>query len=214
MADLRISQLPELFATGLTPSAEFAVAQAGTTYKIKNQNLSPFPYNYGLFSQTGDSVVISATTTESTLIGGGVGVLSVPANAFQVGDTFTLIMGGMFTAGNNEDIRIRLKSNAVELSDSGFQNLAGTSGLEVWRLQVTFVVRNIGSFGTASIVTTGEFIAYKTNNSTSTGFAFNTVNNTTFDTTISNTLNITAQWDSTSTSNSIYSDIFNLRKVY
>ncbi len=42
----------------------------------------------GLFAQTGNSTIISGTTVESTLINGGVGTLSVPANGFQVGDSF------------------------------------------------------------------------------------------------------------------------------
>ena len=44
--------------------------------------------------------------------------------------------------------------------------------------------------------------------------SFNTVNNTTFDTTIPNTLDVTAQWGAASNSNSIYSDIFVLNKIY
>ena len=39
MADLRISQLPELFSSGITQTAEFAVAQDGTTFKIKQGQL-------------------------------------------------------------------------------------------------------------------------------------------------------------------------------
>lgn len=42
----------------------------------------------------------------------------------------------------------------------------------------------------------------------------NNVNITTFNTTISNTLNVTAQWDSASTSNYIHSDIFVLQKIF
>mgnify|MGYP003349639383 FL=1 len=40
------------------------------------------------------------------------------------------------------------------------------------------------------------------------------INNTTFDTTISNTLDITAQWDSTNAANKIYSELFTLFKTY
>jgi hypothetical protein len=40
------------------------------------------------------------------------------------------------------------------------------------------------------------------------------VNNTTFDTTVSNALNVTAQWGTASSGNNIYSDIFILNKIY
>ncbi len=46
------------------------------------------------------------------------------------------------------------------------------------------------------------------------GFSFNSINNTTFDTTINNTLDVTVQWGSNNAGNSIYSDIFVLNKIY
>jgi len=59
-----------------------------------------------------------------------------------------------------------------------------------------------------------QFHILKAASGTQQGFAWNTVNNTTFDTTISNTLNVTAQWSSNNANNSIYSDIFVLNKTY
>ena len=62
MPDLPISLLPEL--TAITQNAEFTVSQDGTTYRVKNSNLTPFPTVYGLFSQTANSTAVSATTSE------------------------------------------------------------------------------------------------------------------------------------------------------
>ena len=171
------------------------------------------PINYGLFSQTGNSVVISATTSELTLIDGGIGSLSVPANAFNIGDSFRVIMGGLISAANSETIRIRLKSGSVVLADTGNQSLPSISN-DVWILNTNFVIRNIGGAGTASIVTLGVFNYTKTAGGTQEGFSFNTLNNTTFDTTASNTLNITAEWGSTNASNSIYADFFVLNNSF
>jgi len=89
-----------------------------------------------------------------------------------------------------------------------------TSINDVWQFSVNFTVRQIGVAGVADIVALGVFHTTKQSNNAQGGFAFNTVNNTTFDTTISNTLNVTAQWSSNSTDNSIYSDIFVLNKIY
>ncbi len=58
------------------------------------------------------------------------------------------------------------------------------------------------------------FLTIKQSNGTSEGFGFNNVNNTTFDTTIANNLEVTAQWSSNSPLNSIYSDFFVLNKIY
>jgi hypothetical protein len=211
MPNLPISQLPEL--TAITANAEFAVAQNGTTYKVKNSTLAPFPTVYGLFSQTGNSVVVSGTTTESSLIDGGAGTLSVPANGFSIGDSFRGDFGGILNVGNNQTIRIRLKTGSVELADSGIQPITNITN-DVWSLSVNFTIRQTGAAGVASIVTLGAFHYTKTNNGTVEGFSFNTVNNTTFDTTINNTLDVTVQWGSTSVDNSIYSDIFVLNKIY
>lgn len=168
---------------------------------------------YGLFSQTANSPTITATTSELTLIDGGVGTLTVPANGFAVGDSFRVDMGGIMSAQNNNTIRIRLKSGSVNLGDSGPLTMPAITN-QVWMLSVNFTVRSIGAAGVASIVTLAQFHILKAASGTQQGFAWNTVNSTTFNTTISNTLNITAQFSSNNANNSIYSDIFTLNKIY
>jgi hypothetical protein len=168
---------------------------------------------YGLFSQTGNSIPISATTVESSLIDGGVGTLSVGANQFQIGDSFRADFGGVISAGNNETLTLRIKTGSVILLDSGPQELTSITE-DIWTFTINFTIRNTGVAGVADIVSLGRFSYSKTNNGTVEGFAFNTVNNTTFDTTIDNTLSLTAQWGTNSALNSIYSDIFVLNKIY
>jgi hypothetical protein len=212
MSNLPISQLPEL--TAITQNAEFAVAQEGTTYRIKQSTLNPLPANRGLFAQTGTSVTISGTTTETSIIDGGVGTLSVPANGFQVGDSFRAVLGGIVNIGNGQTIRIRVKTGSVVLLDSGIQTLINNVSGAIWSLNIDFTIRSLGGVGVASVVSLGSFHYTKTNNGTVEGFAFNTVNNTNFDTTIDNELEITVQWGSTLSANNIYSDSFVLNKVY
>ena len=169
--------------------------------------------NVGLFAQTANSTAITGTNVETTLINGGVGTLSVPANGFAVGDSFRAIIAGVLSTANNQTIRIRVKSGSVILLDSGAQPITNITN-DVFSLNVDFTIRALGAAGVASIVSLGTFHYVKTSNATTQGFAFNVVNNTTFDTTISNTLNITVQWGSNNAGNSIYSDIFILNKTY
>lgn len=166
-----------------------------------------------LFAQTGNSTIITGTTVESTLINGGVGTLSVPANGFQVGDSFRCIFGGVLNAANNQTIRIKTKTNGVVLLDSGVQAISNITN-DVWSLNIDFTIRQIGAATVASIVSLGSFHYTKTSNAAIQGFAFNVVNNTTFNTTINNTLDVTVQWGSNNAGNSIYSDIFILNKTY
>jgi hypothetical protein len=117
-------------------------------------------------------------------------------------------------AANNQTITIRVKAGAITLLDSGLQNLGSSVVNDVWSLNIDFTIRQIGGVGVASIVSLGSFHYTKTNNASVQGFGFNVVNNTTFDTTVSNVLDVTVQWGSASTGNNIYSDIFILNRTY
>lgn len=181
---------------------------SGTSYN------PPFAPVYGLFAQTANSAIVTNTTVETTIIDGGVGTLTIGANQFSIGDSFRADLGGVMNADNNQTLRVRIKAGSIVLADSGAQNLGSSIGGDVWSLSVNFTIRALGAAGVASIVTLGTFNFVKTNNGTVEGFSWNSVNNTTFDTTISNTLDITVQWGSATTANNIYSDIFVLNKIY
>jgi len=173
----------------------------------------PLPLVYGLYAQTANSIPVTGTTVETTLINGGVGTLTVGANQFSVGDSFRGDFGGLLNAANNQTIRIRIKAGSVILADSGNQNITNITN-DVWTLSINFTIRQLGAAGVASIVSLGHFNYAKTANAVVEGFSFNSVNNTTFNTTISNTLDVTVQWGSSNAGNSIYSDIFVLNKIY
>ncbi len=172
--------------------------------------------NVGLFAQTANSAPITNTIAETSLINGGVGTLSVPANGFKVGDSFRAIVAGVLNTGNNQTITIKVKAgnnSSIILVNSGAKSISNISN-NVFSLNIDFTVRALGAAGTASIVTLGTFHYTKTSNGVTEGFAFNQVDSTNFDTTINNTLDITVQWGAASTSNSIFSDIFILNKIY
>lgn len=201
-----------------TPNTD---VQLGTEYltrdsitgEVKIKQI-PGPTVYGLFAQTGNSIVISATTVEGSVIDGGIGSLSVPSNGFSVGDSFRADFGGVLSVkGGGDTLRVKIKSGSIILSDSGLITLnAVTNG--VWQLNINFTIRQIGGPGVASIVTLGNFHNMQTSGGSQEGFGFNTVNNTTFDTTSPNVLDVTVQWGTNNASNKIYSDIFILNKIF
>ena len=213
MPNLPISQLPELLSSAITANAEFAVAQAGTTYKVKQGSLNPYPQVYGLFSQTSNGPTVVATTTESSIRGTGVGSLSVPSNGFSVGDSFSVRIVGHISSKNNDTIRIRVKTGSVVLGDSGLITMPQTTGKH-YTIDSNFTIRQIGVAGVASIVTGLVFTYSKDASNAFEGSDFSTINNSTFDTTTNNTLDITVQWGSTDAQNSIYTEYFVLNKVY
>lgn len=169
--------------------------------------------NRGLYSQTTDSTPVTATIDPTTLIGTGVGNLSVPENRFIVGDSFRADFGGLMSAKNGEGLRITIRTNTVILADSGLQSMGALTDA-VWSLSIIFTIRQIGGTGVASIATFCNFTILQQSNGNSEGFGFNNVNDFNFDTTVDNTLLVTAQWGSTDPLNSIYSDVFVLQKIY
>ena len=169
--------------------------------------------NRGLYSQTTDSTPVTATIDPTTLIGTGVGNLSVPENRFIVGDSFRADFGGLMSAKIGENLRITIRTNTVILADSGLQTMGNLTDA-VWSLSIIFTIRQIGGAGVASIATFSNFTFLQQSNGNSEGFGFNNVNDFNFDTTVDNTLLVTAQWGSTEPTNSIYSEVFVLQKIY
>lgn len=167
----------------------------------------------GLFAQTADSTPIANTLVLGNLLGTGVGTLSVPPNGFQVGDSFHLKVSGLISSKNNDDITITLRSNGVVLASTGLINLPQTTN-KVWELEVDFTIRNIGAAGVANINTNGQFIYNKNASLAVEGIGFSSTNNTTFDTTILNTLEVDAQWAQADLQNSIFSSNCSLFKTY
>jgi hypothetical protein len=208
---LNISSTPTT-DTGLTANY---LTRDGSTGEVKVKTI-PGPTVYGLFAQTGNSVTATATT-QTSLIDGGVGSLSVPANGFSVGDSFRADFGGLISVKPGGDtIRIRVTSNAgaITLADTGNLSVDQINPADVWNLVLNFTVRQIGGAGTASIVTLGNLHVVKTSSGTPYSYGFNVVNQSTFNTTISNQLDVTVAWGSTNAANTMYSDIFVLNKIY
>ena len=168
---------------------------------------------YGIYTQTASSPVVTGTS-EQSLLDGGQGSLTVPANGFAVGDSYRARMTGHISCANNQTLRIKIKADGVILADTGLMTLGATSSKH-FCLNIEFVIRAIGAAGVASIASGGDFTFNRSGaGGTIEGTNFSVENSTTFSTTISNTLEITAQWGSSNAANQIYSEIFTLSKVF
>jgi uncharacterized protein (DUF697 family) len=173
----------------------------------------PYPLVYGLFSQTSDGATVTNTTTETSIVGTGVGTLSVPSNGFSIGDSFSGRIVGHISSKNNDTIRIKVKSGSVILGDTGLITMPQTTNKH-YTVDLNFTVRTIGAAGVASIVTGIVFTYSKDASNAFEGDDSSIINNTTFDTTSSNTLDVTVTWGAADALNSIYSEYFTLNKVY
>lgn len=171
------------------------------------------PTTYGLYAQTALGTNITNTITETSLVGTGVGSLTVPANFFSVGDSFVAKMCGLLSCANNETIHIRVKSNGTTIADAGVFAMKISTN-KYFELTMDFTVTKIGATGVAELFTNGQYSYNHNAAGEIAGNNFALINNTSFDTTVNNVLSITAEWGSAKTANSIRSQNFVLTKTY
>lgn len=159
----------------------------------------------GLFSQTGLQTVAN-TTVETTLLGAGVGSLTVPANTFTAGNAYTYKTGGVFRDNSNgTTFRFRLRNSGV-LFDSGLLSLTNINALTPWNVDVVF-----SYVGGTTMVT--NFTFTYNNGSDARGFTSQQLN-ATFNPAISNTLNFTVQWTVADANNTIQTNFGVVSKLY
>lgn len=216
MPDLPISQLP--VAGTLEGSELFVTVQGDVTRQTTYGSVLTAPRNnYGLFNQTGSSIPVTGSSginASGSLLDGGAGSISVPANGFTRGDAFHACLTGKLTAANNHTLEIRISSNGVALADSGVITLSGTTNKN-WRMDIDFSINQVGGPGVAQIVTAGMFHYRQDASNALVGEIFSFANTSSFDTTVTNSLKVEAIWGTSSTSTDIiYSEIFTLTKKY
>ena len=201
----------------LNPIVEISVD--GTTITGDGTPANPLQANYlpstsyGVFAQTTSSIPATGIT-EKSIIGTGVGTLTVPANAFQIGDSFTLASDGLVSSLSSATLEIHVKTLAgAVLCDTGIINMALATN-KPFLLSLYFTIRTLGGVGVASISSGGLFSYIRNGGTQFEGYVLSQINTTTFNTTIDNTLVVTAQWNTGSASNTIQSINFILQKVY
>jgi len=167
----------------------------------------------GLYAQTALSTPVVYASGEASLIGNGVGSLSVPANSFKVGDSFTAKMCGNLSCANNQQIRIRIKSDENVIGDLGIFEMNTTTD-KFFELFIDFTIAEIGEAGVAELFVNGQYSYNQDTAGVLQGSNFALISNTTFDTTVLNDLSITAQWVTSNVTNTIQSQNFVLTKVY
>jgi len=184
-----------------------------TQIYIDSSASNPYTITGGLFAQTTLGPIITGTVVETSLVGTGVGSLSVPPNFFKVGDSFVAKMCGNLSCANNETIHIRIKSDGITIADAGvFQMKIATN--KFFELVVDFTIAQIGGPGVGKLHVNGQYAYNQNANTQLDGVNFALISNTVFDTTVLNSLSITAEWGSTNSNNKIQSQNFVLNKTY
>lgn len=173
----------------------------------------PSHISYGLYAQTALSNIVTHSSGEASIIGSGVGTLSVPQDTFKVGDSFVAKMCGKLSCANNEVLHIHIKSNGITIIDGLIYTLA-TATNKGWELTMDFTITKIGGSGTAEIFSNCLFTYNKNANNNIDGVHSRQITSTGFDTTVQNNLTISAEWIGSNATNSIQSQNFTLIKVF
>ncbi len=154
-----------------------------------------------LFTSTADATVDgSASTTETTIIGTGVGSLTLPANFFVAGKTIRLSVRGKHTssaAPPNLTIKVKLGSTVIGTTGA-FADKAGTD--EEILILYYITCRTTGSSGT--VYGMGENMHHEGTNVADV-YGMGNTTTTTINTTTSQVVDCTAQYASTKAGNSI-----------
>lgn len=177
--------------------------------KIKGVNLRA-----GKFTMLTPSTNVTGTGEQSILDGTGLGSLSVPPNGFSVGDTFRVTLRGYLGAHNNDTLSVNIYTNGTTLLASTGAMSMPTITSKAFELVVDFVIGAIGGSMVASVTLAGGISYNKDSANIYEGQDFVSVNNTTFDTTILNLLDVKAQFSSSNPANEIQSFIGILEKTY
>lgn len=194
----------------ITPATTSTAGSLSAADKTKLDGI-PATTLYGLYAQTVQSATIN-TTGEQSILGTGVGSLSIPADVFAVGDSFHGKIGGLINAtggGGRSEITFKIKAGTTILATTGAFDLdnATDSG---WEIELDFTIATIGATGT--ICTNGNFAYNKDGNRSVFGKIFQDVEP--LDTTVSNTLDITVEWNVLNSGDDIYSANFVLYKTF
>jgi len=159
-----------------------------------------------IYSSTADATV-GNTTTETSLVGTGVGSLTLPANFLIAGKTLRITACGYYSSKasspGNLQINIKLGSTVVnQLPGSGGSALAGSAASFGWRLSALVTCRSTGASG--SVSSGGDMTRLTSSSGANADFGF--TKNTgpvTIDTTAGQTLDLTATFNIADVANTI-----------
>ena len=172
-----------------TTQKTFAARTAGAT-----------AFNSGILYVGTATVTVANSTTETSMLGTGVGSATLPANFAVVGRTIRVRSHGFISDTATPSSTIKIKLGAVTLVTSTGTLPSGLSNAEV-TFEFVFTFRSIGSSGTVigqgiSRITSGAFVSSASRALVMTAPA-------TIDTTVANAMDVTYQWGTASASNTI-----------
>lgn len=157
-----------------------------------------------IFTQTADKSVTN-TVTETTIVGTGVGGLTLPANFFVAGKTIRITMSGVYStvAVTGDTVTIKIKYGSTVLASKATTALVTGGTNLAWFSDALITCRSTGSSGTVQVsggvryqIAGSAIVEDELNNGAAT---------TTLNTTTSNLLDVTVTHSAANAANSVKS---------
>lgn len=151
-----------------------------------------------IFTQTADATCAN-TTSETSILGTGIGTKTLPANFLVAGKTVRLTLRAYYTTTAFPTLDIKFKVGGTSVASTGAVTFSSTIGSLV--VSVDWTCRTTGVSGTS-------FIQGYTVRFASSGTGYSEMKNTattTINTTTTQAIDVTATWGTASASNSITS---------
>jgi hypothetical protein len=158
--------------------------------------------NKALFVQN-NTVNISNTTVESTILGTGFGTKTLAENFLTVDKTLRVTVRGYMNEVSTPTIRVRLKLGSTNIFDSGAVNINNLGGTNKYFDAIFDITcRTVGVNGT--VFPQGRW-QYTANSGVSYLIDGVVLAASAIDTTISQTIDLTVKWGSASVNNNVNS---------
>lgn len=201
----------ETFAAGIVNVANAALSTDGAIWNDSTQKAAGV-FESGIkqmltgciFTQTADKTIAN-TTTETSMVGTGVGGLTLPANFFVAGKTIRISMSGVYStvAVTGDTVTIKIKYGSTVLASKATTALVTGGTNLAWFAEALITCRSVGSSGTVQV---SGGVRYQIAGS---AIVENELNNgaakTTLNTTTSNLLDVTVTHSAANASNTVKS---------
>lgn len=157
-----------------------------------------------IFTQTADKTVTN-TLDETSIVGTGVGTLTLPANFFVAGKTIRIMMSGVYStvAVTGDTVTIKVKHGSTVLASKATTGLVTGATNLFWESELLVTCRSTGAAGTVQVsggvryqIASAVIVGDELNNSAGTS---------TLDTTVSALFDVTVTHSAANASNTVKS---------
>ncbi len=163
-----------------------------------------------VFRQTAD-VTVANTTTTSSIVGPGVGSMTLPASSLFTGVAIRVVGSGVYSSATllPGSLTIGLSAAGITFSTATLSGLLVGASNAGFNYSLMMVIRTIGTAGSMAVSGSFNYIS-SVSGARLTGDLNNSGAAATINTTIPNLIDITAKWQTATAANTLKSTICNM----